>query len=75
MSDSELQQLHIASKTVARETEVRNALILQARIDGWPWATIAEATGLTINGVEKIARRVNGGIKPIPKTQVKPKFD
>lgn len=75
MSDSKLQQLHIASKTVARETEIRNELILQARLDGWPWATIAEATGLTINGVEKIARRMNGGIKPIPKTQVKPTFN
>lgn len=75
MTDTTLQQLHNASKTVARETEIRNQLILEARLNGWPWAIIAEATGLTINGVEKIARRVNGGNKPIPKNRIKPTFE
>lgn len=74
MSD-ELQQLHIASKTVARETEIRNELITKARIEGWPWPTIAEATGLSLSGVQKIARLANNGELPVPKTKRKPKFD
>ncbi len=72
---TELQELHIASKLIAAETEKRNALIVQARIDGWPWTTIAEIAGLSLSGVQKIARLANNGKPPVPKTRSKPKFD
>lgn len=75
MSDNELQPLHESSKLIAAETEKRNALIVSARIAGWPWPTIAEAAGLSLSGVQKIARLANGGTLPVPRTQVKPKFN
>lgn len=75
MSEIDLLELHAIAKTIAASIEDRNRLILQARIDGWPWSTIAEATGLTVNGVEKIATKANGGKRPIPKRMQKPSFN
>lgn len=72
LAEVNLEELREAGNTAAHATQKRNELILQARLDGWPWATIADMTGLTVNGVEKIAERMNNGIRPVPRTRQKP---
>lgn len=71
---SKLHKLHEQAKIARDATEERNKLILQLRRDGYPWASIAEASGLSVNACEKIAKRLNRGVKPTPRQHLKPSF-
>jgi hypothetical protein len=42
----------------------RNRLVTVARFAGYKWSEVAQLTGLTIVGVQKIARIANGGTLP-----------
>lgn len=73
--EHELKELHDCSTTIANMTLQRNNLIVKARIDGWPWQTIADMTGLSLSGVHKIARSLNEGSLPSPARRRKPSFE
>lgn len=64
-----LADLKAAADTARANEALRNERIVAARVDGWPWAKIAEAAGLTPMGVQNIARRLNGGQLPKPRQQ------
>ena len=65
-----LDELQEAGNALVRATAARNELIVAARLDGYPWASIADVTGLTVSGVEKVAMRLNGGRRPVPRQRV-----
>lgn len=67
MERSPLDELREAADAAREATETRNRLVVELREDGYSWPRIAEATGLSESGVERIARAVNGGSLPIPR--------
>lgn len=64
-----LSELKQSSELAAANTKRRNALIVEARQDGYPWAAIKEAAGLSLMGVQAVAKRENGGVLPKPRQQ------
>ena len=63
----DLADLRDAVASMASSLQRRNELIVAARRDGWPWANIAEAAGVTRQHAQLIARTTNGGVLPKPK--------
>jgi hypothetical protein len=63
----DLTLLKDAAQSIEGGKTQRNALIVEARLDGWPWARIAEAVNLTRQRTETIARITNGGELPKPR--------
>jgi len=67
VSMENLAELTSSAAQIVESTEARDRLIVEARLDGWPWASIAEAAKMTPAGVQKAATRANGGVLPVPR--------
>jgi DNA-directed RNA polymerase specialized sigma24 family protein len=67
MERSPLDELREVADALREATDTRNKLIVELRVDGYEWTRIADATGLSLAGVYKIARMKNGGSLPIPR--------
>lgn len=62
-----LKSLKRHADTIDRATAARDAGIVEARVDGFPWEKIATAAGVTRQGAEKIAKRFNNDVLPRPR--------
>lgn len=62
-----LSELRQAADLQAANATRKEALIVEAREDGWPWPRIAEAARMTVMGAQQAARRVNDGELPKPR--------
>lgn len=57
----------------SKDINERDQAMLEARRNGYPWKTIADAAGLSVQATMTAARRINGGKSPQPKvSELKP---
>jgi len=64
-----LSELTQAAQLAVANTQRRDALILEARLDDYQWGAIAAAAGLSIVAVQNTAKRLNGGVMPKPRKE------
>ena len=52
---------------MAKDKTERNKLAIAARKDGYPWARLEAATGMTRQSLREATMRANGGVLPAPR--------
>lgn len=62
-----LSELTQASRLAVANAKRRDALILEARLAGYPWTEIQTAAEMSLAAVRETAKRLNGGVMPKPK--------